>query len=267
MADFVTTPALRDALRVKYPAEAWALCWEVGNATGFSTNRHADAIAMGLWPSRGLHLHGFELKASRSDWLKELRSPNKAEPIARFCHYWSLVVSDASIVREGELPELWGMLAWQKNGLRIVKEPARRSPDAISLEFLAALLRSAAKPAVELDRQRLREEYARGVNDAKERSDKEVRKAAEQLAELQTKIREFEKASGIELLGFGGYGGWNRWGSNPERVGRVVQEVLAGQHNRDYDDLETIRRLAASIVARIDTSGIRRPEDDSEEGE
>lgn len=31
-----------------------------------SDNRRADAFAMGLWPSRGLQLHGFEVKVNRA---------------------------------------------------------------------------------------------------------------------------------------------------------------------------------------------------------
>ena len=33
--------------------------------------RYADAIAMNLWPSRGLAVHGFEIKISRGDWQRE----------------------------------------------------------------------------------------------------------------------------------------------------------------------------------------------------
>ena len=69
----MNTSELQAALVKRHPPEAWALCFEVGDATGGGHTRWADAVAMSLWPSRGLHLHGFEIKASRSDWVKELK--------------------------------------------------------------------------------------------------------------------------------------------------------------------------------------------------
>ena len=99
------------AMLQRYCAPEFALLFEVGNATGFATNRHADAIAMSLWPSRGLALHGFEFKASRSDWVRELKDPAKAETIATFCDYWFLVESDREIVKANALPMTWGLLA------------------------------------------------------------------------------------------------------------------------------------------------------------
>jgi hypothetical protein len=47
---------------------------QVGDATGADVGRHADVVVMGLWPSRGLKLMGFEIKAGRGDWLGELRT-------------------------------------------------------------------------------------------------------------------------------------------------------------------------------------------------
>lgn len=57
--------AIRHALRQKFPAQEYALFFEVRSATGFPGRlRSADALAMSLWPSRGLELHGFEIKVS-----------------------------------------------------------------------------------------------------------------------------------------------------------------------------------------------------------
>lgn len=53
------------ALRHHYPAREYALLPQVGNGTGSRCNRHADALALSLWPSRGLHLNGFEIKSHR----------------------------------------------------------------------------------------------------------------------------------------------------------------------------------------------------------
>jgi hypothetical protein len=48
-------------------------------SSGWSRESRADAIARHLWPSQGLELIGFELKVSRSDWLREIKDPYKCE--------------------------------------------------------------------------------------------------------------------------------------------------------------------------------------------
>lgn len=61
------TAEIKAALRAKFCAPEWAIMFEVGDGTGASQSRWADAVAMNLWPSRGLQIHGFEIKAHRSD--------------------------------------------------------------------------------------------------------------------------------------------------------------------------------------------------------
>ena len=101
---------LRELLRKRYPSQAWALMWEVGDATGARHSRWADALAMSLWPTHGLRLHGFEIKVSRGDWLRELKDPSKAEAIAQYCDHWWLVTADDSIAKKEELPPNWGWM-------------------------------------------------------------------------------------------------------------------------------------------------------------
>jgi len=59
------------------------------------------------------------------------------------CDYWYLAVSDRAIVRDGELPAGWGLIAPQRNGLRIVLSPAKLEPVPMTPAFRAALLRAA----------------------------------------------------------------------------------------------------------------------------
>src|SRR5690349_16908111 len=60
---------LFQALRPYYPAREYALLPQVANGTGVGAFRHCDALALSLWPSRGLHLSGFEMKSYRGDWM------------------------------------------------------------------------------------------------------------------------------------------------------------------------------------------------------
>lgn len=81
MTDQVTAGDVMVALAHRYPAPGYALLPQVANGTGYAASRHCDAIALSLWPSRGIRLHGFEIKVARSDWLRELKDPAKAEAI------------------------------------------------------------------------------------------------------------------------------------------------------------------------------------------
>lgn len=66
-------------LEKRFPAGQFALLQEVSDAAGFGRSRSADGIAMSLWPSRGLGIDGIEIKSYRSDWLRELKHPEKAD--------------------------------------------------------------------------------------------------------------------------------------------------------------------------------------------
>jgi hypothetical protein len=115
---------------------------QVRSHAGFDARRTCDALVMQLWPSMGLHLEGFEIKCSRSDWLRELKDPDKADEFAQWCDKWYLLVSDRSIVKPDELPEGWGLMAPGKNGLRVVTNaPKRNAPDCVPKSMLASMLR------------------------------------------------------------------------------------------------------------------------------
>jgi hypothetical protein len=143
-----------------YSSDAFAFLPEFRGGTGWGRESRADAIAMHLWPSEGLHLIGFELKTSRADWLRELKQPNKADPIKQFCDRWYLVVDDASIVKhhptlnETELPSDWGLMVPNYSSypykLRVAQEAPRLKPEPIDRLFLASLMRRASNAKNEM---------------------------------------------------------------------------------------------------------------------
>lgn len=83
---------------------------EVGQNGGWGAGSRCDAIYAGFTSSSGRILIGHELKVSRSDWLNELNKPGKADAWADECHEWWLVVNDPAIVKDGELPDGWGLM-------------------------------------------------------------------------------------------------------------------------------------------------------------
>lgn len=119
----------------------------VRSHAGFDARRTADFIAMDLWPSKGLALHGHEVKVSRSDWLTELKQPEKAAEFTPYMNHWWLVVSDRTIVREGELPDSWGLMAPRGGQLAVVKPAPKLVAEPMPRTMLASLLRAAVKTA------------------------------------------------------------------------------------------------------------------------
>lgn len=128
-------------------ADRWVRAEHVRSTQDFRyTVSVADFVAIDKYSSSQA-IHGHEVKVSRSDWLTELRDLEKSERIKRFCNFWWLVVSDASIVKDGELPEGWGLLVKSGNKLRAkVKAPAL-VPEPLTLDFVAGLTAAAQRTA------------------------------------------------------------------------------------------------------------------------
>lgn len=96
--------------------------------------RRADAI-WAPWSVAGDRgLVGHEVKASRSDVIAELADPMKAEPWARHCSRWWLVVAHPALVEGLEVPGAWGIMAppsgRRTRSMTIVREaPALKAID------------------------------------------------------------------------------------------------------------------------------------------
>lgn len=163
-------------LAASYNAREWVILPQVRDATGYAgAGRTADAIAMNCWPSRGLEIHGFEIKTYRADWLRELKNPQKAEAVFQFCDRWWAVVPDhedvqtragedrkipaTPVVQARELPPTWGLIRVseklaRQNGRIIEVEAPKLEPQTFSRPFLANVLRAARgeSPAGRIER-------------------------------------------------------------------------------------------------------------------
>ncbi len=129
----------------------WAYAEHIRSGPGFiDGKRVADAIAIDCWESKGLEVHGHEVKVSRSDWLSELKKPEKAEAFRPYVNRWWLVVPDTSIVRD-DLPDGWGlMLAYPETrggGTRVIRQAPRLSPEPMPRGLIATLMRATAATA------------------------------------------------------------------------------------------------------------------------
>jgi hypothetical protein len=233
----VVAEDVMEALRSRYPSGEWALLPQVGNATGGAVRGWADAIAMNLWPSRGLALHGFEIKVSRSDWLRELRRPEKADAFVERCDYWWLAVSEKEIVKPGELPDGWGLLFMHGKTLRCQIDAKRQDRDDLyHRSFLAAILRQANNVVTPdaLIRKAEKKGYERGRagQEATWTYDKE------QHEKLRQTVGDFEKASGLRINSYQG----------GAELGRAVSQVLNGGEAQARRSMENLKATAERIV-------------------
>ncbi|RSU59145.1 hypothetical protein BRX36_19440 [Sphingomonas sp. S-NIH.Pt1_0416] len=251
-----TAADVRAALLNRHRAPEWACFFEVADGTGARATRSADAIAMSLYSSRGLRLHGFEIKVSRSDWLHELKQPDKSVAIQRYCDHW-WVVTPADIIKDGELPPTWGHLILKGNGLHCATKAPVLDRAAWEPEFLAALLRRAhdarekairdgVDAAMASERDAIEAEVAKRVS--RELSIRSSRhdEAVKQLAAIR-------EAAGIEP---------DRY-FDGEGFGRAIGLVHRAGVTATYGSLDTLahqaRRLAEAVEAvRAESAGAVR---------
>ena len=214
-----STADIRAALHARYDGEAWALLWEVPDGTGSNKSRTADALAMSLWPSRGLLLHGHELKASRTDWLKELSQPSKAESICRYCDHWWIVAGDKGIVRDGELPPTWGLMVLK--GGKLIQEVAapKLEPLPVDRAFLCGILRAQTRAASKEDGKILRAEFDRGYATGQKQANRGESHYKEALDKLTASVRAFQEESGLTVSTYG----------HDQAMAKLVKSVVSGE--------------------------------------
>lgn len=233
----VTEGDVLDALAIRFAAPAYAFFPHVANGTGGRKSREADALAMSLWPSRGLELHGFEVKCSRRDWVSELSDPQKADDLARFCNRWWLAVADESIVKPGELPPTWGLLVLSRRGIDCKTEaPLLPEPQPLTLHFIAAILRRIHEsyvPRAAFDK-RVAEERAKADESA-------THAAGHDLTHLRESIAAFEAASGVAI---------ERWAEGD--IGEAVAMVLEHKHKLSRERLDRLRSEARAALETFD---------------
>lgn len=201
-------------LRKRYDAPAWVFLEEVRNGTGYrSVVRTADGIAMGLWPSRGMEIHGVEVKVRRDDIVKELRNPEKAAAIMKYCDRWWLVLGDESLIEPNELPPTWGLMVVRgKTQLRVVVNAPQLEPSPLDRGFMASMLRNFEKKYVsrrayetlqgDIDRQihkGIEERVESALNAERKRRESRLSYLEQEVAKYRELMEEFQKRSGVHL--------------------------------------------------------------------
>lgn len=245
----ITASDIRAAMAKRWCDPQWAIMWEVNEGTGSQTGRSADAVMMSLWPSRGLELHGVEIKVSRSDWKREAADPTKAEAVAKFCDRWWIHTAPGVVDDLSDLPPAWGLREWNGASWTTIREAEKTQAAPITRRFLAAMLRRAdgamqafmrdamreAREAQIAEEERLRAGIRGQIEEGVKRRTAELSQAAEAVAA-------FEAAFGQGITG--------RWDCHPEAWGNAAKALAeVGQKNGYAPLAERLRKAAAEIDA------------------
>ena len=101
-----TTTDMLDALEyIHAGGDAWAFFRELRLGTGFArgSEQRLDAFAIALWPSKQWASYAYELKTSRSDFLRELKKPLKRRLALRYSNmFW--FVTPSGLTKPEEIP-------------------------------------------------------------------------------------------------------------------------------------------------------------------
>lgn len=236
-------------LAARYPSPEWALFFEVQNGTGWygpgrSRIRRADALAFGIWQSRGYAVHGFEIKRSRSDWLRELADPKKADAIGTFCDRWWLVLDNAKIALDSEVPETWGILCPKGDKLTVLRDAPKREAVPLTRPQLAAVLRQVGESTVPkaLVDSRIAASVAEATARASRQRDYESMSNMTELEQLKKEVAAFEAESGILITRYSG----------GQSLGKAVARVRALSGVTGNRRLEQAKEMLQDLVRNID---------------
>jgi len=124
--------------------EHWHLAFELRTGTGYKVdaNSFLDAFAMHEFPSKGLARVTYEIKVSRSDFLRELKKPRKRRIGLKFSNkFW--FITPPGVAKPEEIPAECGLLEVQPGGCEsiiVVDAPQRDSCPPTWL-FVSAIFR------------------------------------------------------------------------------------------------------------------------------
>jgi hypothetical protein len=244
----ITAADIRAAMLKKWAAPEWATMWEVNNGTGINGGRrYADAIMMSLWPSRGLELHGVEIKVRKSDWKREAADPTKAELIAAYCDRW-WIHTPPGIVDLTELPPAWGLREWSGRQWKTIKEAERTEARPMDRAFLAALLRRNDEAQKKHARDMLEVERARMEQQFRDRVETRIRQANRDHESLKCAVNTFAAQTGLDIRQ-SSWGGWDF-----EAVAPVINALKGRDLAWVQSTLEGTHRQLTDLCGRMETA-------------
>lgn len=248
----ITAADVRDALTSRWPDSEYLSIDEAPQSSDRS-GRKLDRLVISLWRSRGLEIDGIEIKVTRSDWLRELREPAKADWWHTRVHrFW--IAAPPDVVKLDELPTGWGLLVVKDGRTRQARRPAKSTPVPLTWPQTVGLMRATADAGQAALWRAEQRGYDRGFEIAKREVEGgrgyEVLQAKHQ--QLVEAVREFEATTGLRLSGAHAVTPLAEavrtvmdWSTSPETIARRITSSAA-ECSRVVDQLSA---LAATVDA------------------
>lgn len=225
-------------LRRKYDGhdgQDWIYVEELTTSTGTADATRIDAFVMHTLPSLKLQRHAFEVKVSRADYLRELKTPGKRRYGMMFSNYFHFV-TPRGLVSPEEIPAGCGLWEYNRDGRLHAKLHAPyRDSTAPTWGFMAALSRRLRKEAdtrvaasfvYEQEQLTARQALFRSEREAQQERADLITRRAMKMADLVTEARnEFDLqrfAQGLEKIN------WNA------KMPEELQEGESWRRNRLY---------------------------------
>lgn len=233
--------AVYSKLRHVFPSPAHVVLSSVRNGTGFSRkqDRTADAIAMSVFPSRGLWMAGVEIKVSVSDWKKELANADKSVEIQRFCHHW-YVAAPKGLIPANEVPETWGLIECESTTAKIAIKAPKLEALPLDMLMLCSMLRRFAEShvAASVVQEKIQEAIDSHI---KREADSDSRRGRAINNHIEA-VKEFQEASGIQIDSY-----------NAGKIGGAVKSLLAAKTLADaVERIRTDARVAKRLAENVE---------------
>ena len=264
-------------------AGEFAFLRQVRNHAGFNATRTFDGLSVSLWPSRGHTLHVYEVKVSRSDLLRELAKPDKAEDAAKVADHFS-IVAPRGVCTLDDLPPTWGYIEAsggvevteeqdipglglrpvtriEGRRLRTVRKAPLLHPDdperhrqPLPRGVVVAMLRAAgAVPDPQgPTRTELAAEFQRGHDAAVKNIGAKAEAAEGRLEQLEQALRVFQTHSGLTIADTYRFSRGKVDEERLRRLGVQVREALADDNNADR--VAGVLRRAMYDIERLEQS-------------
>jgi hypothetical protein len=138
----ISTDFIIDALKVRHPRDRGWLSFTEVTMQGTPKARRIDVLFFNFWHSRKYQRIAYEIKRARSNFLQELREPDKRAVIMKYVNEFYFV-TPKGMVKVSEIPENCGLVEVDDNGICRMKKRAPYLGDpAPNWYLVGTLLRS-----------------------------------------------------------------------------------------------------------------------------
>lgn len=136
----ITSGEIIDSLKLRHLGREWLFFPELrlGSGYGGKWEQRIDAWALSCYPSTGLQSVSYEVKVSRSDFLRELAQPEKRQAAVEMSNLFYFA-APAGIICLDELPPACGLVEFRAGKTRIVGKATFRDREPLPWRFLASV--------------------------------------------------------------------------------------------------------------------------------